>query len=170
MTTKRRSPSRRTGGRRGPRPKFEWDTLVFGETIITPAGQGIAELTENWRDTDTLGRTGATLIRMIGSLTVRTISASVLGEWAAGIAYIAREAQIASAFPDPGSDGAFPWLWFQGAHEFESTLSSKRWEIDVRSQRKFREPYAAIYGIFDNHSPSGNLGFAFNLRILYRLP
>ena len=167
MTTRRTSRSRSRVSRPARR-RTEWDTLTSNEGVVPNGGQGTLHLTQGFHDQD--GRKGFTLIRIIGNLTVRQVEANVLHEWAAGIAYVSSEAANVAIYPDPATDARFPWIWFNGAHEFESNLTAKRWEVDSKSKRMFREADAQLRLIFDNHSPSGSLAFAFHGRLLYALP
>ena len=81
---------------------------------------------------------------------------------------IAEEAAAALIFPDPVTDSSFPWLWYKRGAVNGSEFF--RYDIDVKSQRKFRDAGDSLYLIVDNDDPANTTQHIFGIRILYRLP
>jgi len=113
-------------------------------------------------------RKGLTVIRIFGTLSVIPGVAGTQSEFHAGIAMMEEDAALAGAFPDPATDANFGWLWWQRGAPQEDIAN--RYNVDVRSQRKFPNGDSRLYMIVENDDSVQNMTVTFGLRVLYKLP
>jgi len=167
MTTQRRSSSRR--GSRAPRRKMDWDTVLIDPTTIAAGAQGVTDMTAGFF----VGlRKGLTVVRIIGSMQVRSGTAGAEVEWVAGISLVRREPAGASVFPDPATDGSHPWMWWKRGVVLTPAGDRPQNDIpiDVKAQRKFTDAGDTLQFILDNDDSASSVIFSFGLRVLYKLP
>ncbi len=123
-------------------------------------------------------RRGLTVTRIIGNLFIRGTGAGADGEWTAGVGYNTREAEQGGVFPDPSNvitEGAFPWMWWlRGLQGFEFAAGAEllytRYPMDIKSQRKLRDPGDTIRFMIDNDDGTEALVFALGFSILIKHP
>ena len=116
------------------------DTLV--QIAVADAGQTTLELFNDAAEVDT---DGWTVARVLGELWFS--SASVAGAYGIeridiGIGMVSKEAQIASAFPDPNAEGDRPmrgWMYRTRCMAFQNGTGTSvltRCEFDMKVQRR----------------------------------
>ena len=165
MTT-RRGGRRRSGS---SRRSYEWNNTTTDEVVLAANSQITVDMTSDFRNL--IGRAGCTLVRIVGELSVRPAGgANILHQWTAGISMVEEDAATALIFPDPRTDQGIGWLWWIGGHEFESSLDTKKYLVDVKGQRRFRNRGDQLHFIIENDLTSDSIGWAVNFRALFRLP
>ena len=162
MTTRRQPRSSYRA--RPARRRSDWDYVLTDPATINAGAQGAVDLMTGFKTSD---RKGMTLVRAIGSLSVRPVSTGSDTEFVAALAYI--QAEGSGLLPDPSTDAAFPWLWIQQSVVNTQGTEYQHLVVDVKSRRRFRDANDSIWFIIDNDDSTQNLVFRIGLRLLYLL-
>ncbi len=126
------------------RQRKEWDGIGVNQLGLTAAGTsslGGLDFTE-----------ARTILRMLGSFTVAAVETLVDTDQAVitlGIGIISTDASAAgaTAFPDPGVEPEYPWLWWRSVPihvtgalpgDVNGPVGSERIWFDSRSMRKVK--------------------------------
>jgi len=111
-------------------------------------------------------RKGMTVVRILGTIRVNSTDASLSTDFAMGIT----TARGSASFPDPSGDAQEPWLyWFRGS-ALPASDSGQHRELDVQSQRLFRDQDRRLIFLMENDDSTQSLEWTLGLRILYKLP
>ena len=115
-----------------------------------------------------------TIVRTIGSLTLRALTAAQSVFFRAGLIIVTDDALQAGAVPDPWVDPA-SWMWEHAdmlrVSNSDSGSQYMRLAIDVKVQRRLPQIENSLAMVFDNSSFSGaSFEFFLNLKVLVRVP
>ena len=132
----------------------------------------IVELTDLFT---TQEKQGAVHLRTIGQLTVWQADENDIVEGTAGVSLISREADLASAFPEPVTDAGVPWMWWHPL-TFGGIIGtavgqfpSFRIDIDIKVKRRFPRGEDGIHLMVENGDGTFTFQFAVQTRTLLQL-
>ena len=161
-------PARRSSRRssRGPRRRTQWENASLTAVTLGTGALGVTDMTSGWY---TNVRAGITLLRTLGSLSVRALIDQLPQDWAFGIIHLNEEEAAANAFPEPFSDTERLWVTrIQGV-----SINGLEYAIhgfDVKAKRLFRRHNDRLYAIMETGGTGNSVSYAFGTRNLYALP
>ena len=165
MTSRNRARS--TSRRRGPRRPLAWFNEQSVPASVAIGGQAIVPLMNAANIPG--GTNGWTVIRMIGSLFLRSNTINTNSFASLGIYVETGDAVTAGAVADPITD-LVDWYYHKNLAQFQNPSEFVvAAEFDIRTSRKIRGAGRELIGVFENNAGSGS-AFTFSLaaRFLYQ--
>ena len=157
MTTSRRRSTRGGRPQRRTPTRTTWDQIFQPTSMAAAAAITIIELTSP-QISSSLGQTG-TILRWMGRLMIQSNDVAQLIEMAWGVAVVTADALVAGAVPDPLTDEAQAWYYWDA---YEGTIAiigegprgGLEIKFDIRSKRRLRSGYRLAFIIEKEASPS----------------
>ena len=166
MTTRNRGRRSSRGGR-GPKPKTFWEQYRLGSNLAASA-QSVGRLTPDFVS----GAARVKIIRLIGSVDLRSAAGSGSAQWGFGISVVTEDAALALVTPDPLSDDNQSWYLWDAGHVVSAFDNSavERHSFDIRSQRVLRAGFD-LQLVFETGLFSGitSLALDFQARALWTM-
>ena len=151
-------------------PRRQWAVANSG-TPVTLAANNVARVNMTALIEADMDRTmgNYTVMRMVGSLTIKGTGINVITPYAAGVIQSGSNVNLAS-IADPEIDNSADWIWHRRGYVDAVALPMLVQDIDNRSMRKTPQLDRIWWFMITNSVGGADFDFGVYLRVLLQFP